>query len=120
MLSEQAGESRNKLYKQDREHHARKTNRKANLLDVFNRAMDSSDPVISDYSLVSRREMKKKLPLPSAALDLLLVPDEPEPLVARQLDFDDEDVDEEDQDDDAIMDVAGNVVLEMEEILDDD
>jgi hypothetical protein len=51
MLSEQAGESRNKLYRQYRERHARKTSRKANLVDVFNRSMDSSDPILSQYSL---------------------------------------------------------------------
>lgn len=95
MLSEQAGESRNKLYRQDREMHARKTSRKENLLDVFNRAMDSSDPFISELSMSQRREKSKKLPLPSAAIALLQAPDDPNPeLPARQL-YSEEDDDSE-------------------------
>jgi hypothetical protein len=80
--------------------------------------MDSSDPVIFDYSLISRREMSKKLPLPPEAIKLLLVPDEPKRLEPFQLNFDDEE--DENEESDVIMDVAGNVILDTEEILDDE
>jgi hypothetical protein len=120
MLSEQAGESRNKLWRSDREFHARKTSRQANLLDIFNRAMDSSDPIISNYSFVSRREMRKKLQLPAEAIELLLVPEIPEPIAPRQLEFGDEgDDDEVENEYDPLVDIAGNVFLIEEEIVDE-
>ena len=46
-FGEEASESRNKVDKEDRLHQARKHSRIHNFADVFNRAMDSSDPVIS-------------------------------------------------------------------------
>ena len=45
-LAEDASESRNKLYKRDREMHARKNSRVNTLTDVFNRALDTTDPII--------------------------------------------------------------------------
>jgi hypothetical protein len=77
MLSEQAGESRNKLYRRYRETHARKTSRKHNLIDVFNRSMDSSDPILSQYSLKTRQKNLLRQTLPSAAIQLLQAPTEP-------------------------------------------
>jgi hypothetical protein len=62
MVSEQAGESRNKLYRQFREFHARKTSRKDNLTDVFIRSMDSSDPIITNFSLDDRKKKLKNTP----------------------------------------------------------
>ena len=47
ILSEEAGESRNKDVRNCREFHARKINRKATLRDQFNYLMVSSDPIIS-------------------------------------------------------------------------
>lgn len=58
MLGEEASEARNKNYKQYRRDHSRKNNRTANLTDIFNRIMDTSDPIISSLSLDSR--LKKK------------------------------------------------------------
>jgi hypothetical protein len=77
MLSEQAGESRNKLYRRYRERHARKTSRKANLTDVFYRSLDSSDPILSQYSLKTRRQNLLRQQLPTAAIQLLQAPSEP-------------------------------------------
>jgi hypothetical protein len=82
MLSEQAGESRNKLYRQFREFHARKTSRKDNLSDVFNRSMDSSDPIVSNFSLDDRKKKLKKHPLTHEVIALL---EEPESFGPREL-----------------------------------
>lgn len=51
MLSEQAGESRNKFWRYDREHHTRKFYRKTTVLDLFHRALESSDPLLSTRSI---------------------------------------------------------------------
>lgn len=110
MLSEQAGESRNKLYRQDREFHARKTSRKDNLLDVFNRAMDSSDPIISHISIGQRHAKCRQLPLPSAAIALLQAPEEPD-TSDRQL-FAEDDADPEEE----FSTEIDNIELEAEEI----
>ncbi|OXA42090.1 V(D)J recombination activating protein 1 [Folsomia candida] len=75
MLSEQAGESRNRLYKFYREYHSRKINRTANLLDVFNRCIDSSDPLISNYSLNKRLKESKRLSFPSQVIEMIEVVD---------------------------------------------
>lgn len=70
-FGEDAAESRNKLYKQDRLHHARKTSRISNLEDVFCRGLDTSDPLISSASLRSRKRNFKIKNLPSAVIGLL-------------------------------------------------
>lgn len=51
ILGEKASEARNKNYKQYRCNHTGKYDRMANLTDVFNRIMDTSDPIISSLSL---------------------------------------------------------------------
>jgi hypothetical protein len=48
MFGEEGSESRNKIYRHDREHHSRQSSRLKSLTDVFNRAMDSSDPIIAN------------------------------------------------------------------------
>lgn len=72
-FGEDAAESRNKLYKSDRLHHARKNSRKNNFSDVFNRAMDMSDPVISSICLDSRMQQRRRAQLPQEVLDMLCV-----------------------------------------------
>ena len=47
MVSEEASAGKNKNYKEDRIRHARKDFRIYNILDVFNRSMDTSDPILS-------------------------------------------------------------------------
>ena len=44
-FGEEGAESCNKYYWQNRRYNSRKCSRKSNLLDVFNRALDSSDPI---------------------------------------------------------------------------
>lgn len=71
MLSEQAGESRNKFWRYDREHHTRKLNRKTTILDLIHRALESSDPLISTMSLSIRKNKMKRLTLPGKVISLL-------------------------------------------------
>lgn len=75
MLSEQAGETRKKFWRYDREHQTRKMNRVATLTDLLHRALESSDPVVSDYRLFERLRKIKRLPLPPEALKLLKPPE---------------------------------------------
>ncbi len=64
--------------------------------------------------------MRKKLQLPAEAIELLLVPEIPEPIVPRQLEFGDEgDDDEVENEYDPLVDIAGNVFLIEEEIVDE-
>ena len=48
---EEASECRNKFYFRDRENHVRKNSRESNSFDVFRRAMNTSDLIISSLSL---------------------------------------------------------------------
>jgi len=64
MFGEDGGESRNKLYKRDRLHHSRKFTRIATMTDVFNRALDTSDPILPSASLASRQKSRKRKVLP--------------------------------------------------------
>lgn len=64
-FGEEGGESHNYFYKLARLMNARKTSRKENLMDVFYRAMDASDPVLSTKRLNTRllRRRNRKIPL---------------------------------------------------------
>lgn len=77
MLGEEASESRNKHYKNYRLSHSRKHNRLCNIQDLFNRVMDTSDPLISSMNLSSRLQKsskRKQLPLPAEVCNLLALP----------------------------------------------
>ena len=78
MMSEEASESCNKKYRQTREFHSRKMNRVVNLEDIFHRALESSDPVISSIYSSTRNRSRKPLPLPTEALELLTPPQIPQ------------------------------------------
>lgn len=67
-LSEEALESRNKDFKIFREQFSRKTSRKDNLTDIFNRMMISSDPLLS--SLKSQNLFVNKKDFHSDAIDM--------------------------------------------------
>ena len=56
---EEGAESCNKYYRQNRRYHSRKCSRRSNLLDVFNRALDSSDPIVSSAQLDVRMKRIK-------------------------------------------------------------
>lgn len=71
VLSEEGAESKNKDYRNDRQHHARKCGRRQNLTDVFLRSMETSDPLISMVSAKKRREAHKTQPLPAEVQQLL-------------------------------------------------
>jgi len=92
-FGEEGSEGRNKFYKQDRQFHARKTSRKHNLEDIFNRAMDTSDPIISSINLASRIRSQKKLPLPSEVIDMLMEAEENPTDDEEELDEEEEIVD---------------------------
>ena len=59
-LGENASEARNKLYKKDRLSHSRKNSRINTMTDIFHRALDTSDPLLSSISLKERERKNKK------------------------------------------------------------
>ena len=56
--------------------------------DVFCRSLDSSDLMVSNYSIATRRKKLHKTNLPTATLSLLEQPDPPAPLTPRRLGID--------------------------------
>lgn len=84
-FGEEASEARNKLYKRDRLFHARKTSRAHNLEDVFNRAIDTSDPVISSINLRQRTRHRHKQQLPMEVIALLEPPEIEVSVIQRDL-----------------------------------
>lgn len=63
-FTEESAESMHKYYRKNSVSHARQCSRANRLMDVFNRAVDLSDPLISSIYLESRRKMEKDdLPL---------------------------------------------------------
>lgn len=61
MMSEEAQEASNKIYKRVREHHTRKHSRTATTTDLMNRMLVLSDPVISSLRNPIK-DNKKELP----------------------------------------------------------
>lgn len=74
MLAEEASESRNKDYKNFRTFHSRKRSRLENMEDLFNRVMDSSDPMISSMSLESKYRKKNMFCFDKDVRDLFMNP----------------------------------------------
>lgn len=68
-FSEDAAESMHKCYKKNMIHHARQNSRENRLKDVFNRAVDTSDPLVSLVYL-DKRLKEKKEQLPSKFISL--------------------------------------------------
>ena len=93
-FGEDAAESRNKIYKSDRLHHARKTSRIDNLFDVFHRALDTSDPLISSLRLNTRVHQRKRLTLPPEVKELLYCEDIGETCATENLENMDDDEDD--------------------------
>jgi hypothetical protein len=71
VLSEEGGESKNKDYRNDRLHHARKIGRIENLSDIFHRSFEMSDPLISMHSASRRKLNRNKKDLPIDVQELL-------------------------------------------------
>ncbi|XP_036322559.1 uncharacterized protein LOC118736614 [Rhagoletis pomonella] len=115
-LGENASESRNKCYKRDRVSHARKNSRENNMKDVFDRAMDSSDPLLSSMHLSKRIYSKKKQTFPPEVVALLKSPpnefDDDKPTTSRQAL---EEFDEICSDDNEDMDDSTCFSIELEE-----
>lgn len=74
-LGEEASEARNKDYKKYRERHSRKHSRKSNLEDIFYRAMDTSDPIISTVGLQRRIQKRTRLSFPPEVTELFAIPE---------------------------------------------
>jgi len=75
VFGEDAAESRNKYYRNDRLYHARKTSRVDNLTDMFKRALASSDIIISSISLQKRINTRKRKHFPPEVIDFLVIND---------------------------------------------
>ncbi|KMQ89308.1 dna-mediated transposase [Lasius niger] len=75
MLGEEASEARNKDYKKYRQGHSRKHSRKANLEDIFYRAMDTSDPIISTVGLQKRIQNRRRLSFLPEVTELFAIPE---------------------------------------------
>lgn len=83
-------------------HHARKNSRTNNLLDVFNRALDTSDPLISTTFLTRRLQKRKRSSLPPEVIELLCCS---ESIEDCQLSNQDEEIDEIDESEQAFFDL---------------
>jgi hypothetical protein len=73
-LGEDAGESRHRIFKGNRLSAARRSNRAATMEDIFCRALDSSDPILSTAHMLSRIHKQKRVQLPTEVIDLLEEP----------------------------------------------
>jgi len=77
-FGEEAAESRNTIYQLDRHHHARKHNRICSFADLVQRAMDTSDSIISSINLKGRIRKQNRLPLPPEVIQMLAYEFEPD------------------------------------------
>lgn len=109
-FGEDAAECRNKIYKNDRLFHARRSSRINNLSDVFNRALDTSDPLVSSLRLHTRIHQRKRLALPPEVIQLLICEEPIEQLISEQDVDGDESTDEEYEDEFE----DDNIILESE------
>ena len=71
MMSEDAQESRNKDFRQYREHFTRKISREQNNEDLFHRLLITSDPFISS---LRKPKLRSRIPLGASILKLLITP----------------------------------------------
>lgn len=124
MFSEQASESCNKLYKENRKYSSPKVSRTETTRSVFLRSLESSDPIISSFRLSNRQKKLRKMPIPDEALKLLkpvvfqddqvLIPDLEDDesfsddLHSAELNFDDILMSDEDDDDDEDSEESGS------------
>jgi len=73
-LGENASEAPNKIYKKDRLSHAKKNSPINTMTDLFHRAIDSSDPLLSSVCLKERERKNIKKQLLKEVLSLLELP----------------------------------------------
>ena len=75
ILTEEASEANNKNLRRFRLQHSRRSSWFNNIMDVFNRMMDISDPIIQDTSAARRASRRRKRRLPKEVLAVLKNPD---------------------------------------------
>jgi hypothetical protein len=76
LTNEEASEANNKILRNIKMHHARRTSWTDGMSDLFHRMMDSSDPVILEHTNKSKnKKQKQKKPLSQDVLNLLKSPD---------------------------------------------
>ena len=89
----------NKTFRYNRAHHARKSDLKSNLADVFDRSCNAASPQILSHIEELVSPMRKSRLLPRSVQDLLLHPelyefeDEPDEVLPEFSDYEDEDED---------------------------
>ena len=78
LLSEEGSEASNKVFRFNREHHARQSSLEANLRDIFTRSHYQADPKIQQIFNRFRRHSrsKAKKPYSKGALSLMAIPEE--------------------------------------------
>lgn len=113
-FGEDAAEARNKIYKSDRLHHARRTSRIDNICDVFSRALDTSDPLVSSLRLSTRAHQRKRLVLPPEVRELLCCEDIAETLEDEETVENSESSDDDYDENQETGYEAENLVLENE------
>lgn len=113
VLAEDASESCNKLYRHNRQFHARKNSRKNNLEDVFNRSLDSSDPIVASFGLQKRQNSRIRKNLPPEVLNLLKAPEEPATIEQELEDTEEEDTREADMMMDGLLEEFAETLDEL-------
>lgn len=109
ILSEEAAESRNKFYRNDRLNHARKTSRIDTITDLFHRQLDTSDPLISSQRLSERINRHKPKTLPLEVQQILLINCDDNQI---ENDYDQLDSDSDEQN---FYDLLNNLELDVED-----
>lgn len=88
VLAEDAAESCNKFYRHNRQFHARKDTRSHNLMDVYNRALDWSDPIVASHGMKNRQKFRTRKNLPPEVISLLMSHEAPTIQEPEEIDLD--------------------------------
>ena len=75
MLSEEGAEATNKVFRYNREHHARKSDAELNLVDVFRRSHHISHPRVQQILSKTLLPKRSHRPLTGKALSMLALPE---------------------------------------------
>ena len=75
LTNEEASEGNNKILRNVRLHHSRKTSWQDGMFDLYHRLMDISDPIIVEKSTTKRKSSTQKKPLSKEILFLLQSPE---------------------------------------------
>jgi hypothetical protein len=93
LTSEESQESKNKLYRNFRQFHARKTSREDNIKDVFTRAFLLSDPFVANYDSLNEKKNTTKYisTLPKEIQEFFVCSDEDREKSSNESEDEDED-----------------------------